>query len=600
MACLFATTRPNGDVIELGGDLGIVDDDARGRGFDQLELFAYSASVQETVRLAILGCLQGGPQRTVVSVELPRRGLTPVEATFVEMRRPSAESVVGIQLVVPDTQDAFTEALRDSQRTLANLMSCWPGVAVRWGNDPNYTTIYASEGCLEVTGYPAAAFVSGEVKFGSLIHPDDADKVWTTTSTAVADHERFTVEYRITDASGRTRWLWSRGRGVYDAYDNLQFVEGFVSEVTEMKAAQDMALRAHRLEAVEAVAGGVAHDFNNVLAGLMGRAELLGIRHPELREEVDTLLLLCRQGASLTRQLLTLTDGQVLERTALDLGELVREMEPAVRQFVRDDVEIRIEAEPAWIAIDRTQAEQLVLNLSVNASDAMEEGGVLHIAVADAGEDVTLTVSDTGNGMTAETLAHVFEPYYSTRGERRGIGLAIVQRIVEQVGGRIDVDSTVGRGSTFTVSIPPAEGRPRAATTHAAATATAPPSGRARVLLVDNDAAIREVAGRLLADVDIELVTVASSDEAMEHLRSGSRVDVLVTDVVLLPGLGGYDLAQRARSIHPDVRVLFISGYAPDARIQESVDAGRAEFLAKPYTKDQMTAKILGRSAAET
>jgi CheY-like chemotaxis protein len=360
------------------------------------------------------------------------------------------------------------------------------------------------------------------------------------------------------------------------------------------------------MEAVGQLASGVAHDFNNLLTIIKGYSSILMERNPqgpdaraamEIQQAAD-------RAASLTHQLLAFGRRQTLQPRVLDLNAIVRGLEKMLRRVLSENVDLRIAAGLGSVKADPVQMEQVLLNLVVNARDAMPKGGRLTISTAsqrvdsDSGQDetfiragdyVTLSVADTGIGMDAATHERIFEPFFTTKevGKGTGLGLATVYGIVKQSNGHIGVDSEPGRGTTFCVSLPRvvnedgAARKPAMAQTHKRGTGT--------ILLADDEPLLRELGETILTQAGYKVLTAPNSDALKLLLTEYSgTIDLLLTDVVM-PGISGPELVRLVRQSRPHIRVMYMSGYADDEIEDLDRDAG---FLQKPFTPSELTAKV--------
>jgi signal transduction histidine kinase/CheY-like chemotaxis protein len=386
-------------------------------------------------------------------------------------------------------------------------------------------------------------------------------------------------------------------------------LEAQVQERTRaLAAARDELLRERRLEALGRLAGGVAHDFNNLLTGIGGHAHLIALGEPrgsEVAGFADEIMRAVERGAGLTRQILTFARRQPGEARVIAPAQVVKDLQRLLGRLVGDDVTLTVSGDEraGHVYMDPGQLEQVVVNLVVNARDAMPRGGHIDIAVAAAdvaageaarhhatpGHYVTITVADTGEGMSAETRARLFEPFYTTKsaGQGTGLGLATSHGIVRQGGGFFTVESELGRGSRFVVHLP-ATDRPAVAHAPVAPMPAPEPPGR-RVLLVDDSPALREALGDALRASGFDVVCAGDGGEALAMAnRRGHPIDVLVTDVAM-PGMSGIDVARAVTDAHPEVRVILISGYHELS--EEAVPTG-VTFLAKPFLTDELVRKI--------
>jgi PAS domain S-box-containing protein len=385
---------------------------------------------------------------------------------------------------------------------------------------------------------------------------------------------------------------------------------GVLRDTTERRAFEEQLRESQKMEAVGRLAGGIAHDFNNLLTVIRGNAELVRLNvsdDPGTVELVDEVRGAADRAAALVRQLLTFARRQPAKPVVLDLNTVVTEMAGMLRRLLGAPIAIETDlANPVRVRIDRGQLEQVVMNLAVNARDAMPNGGTLTIATSSITSGSSrgsmaryarLTVSDTGCGMTEEVKQHVFEPFFTTKdvGKGTGLGLATAYSIVTQAGGRIGIDSAPGAGTTFRIDLPwcddplPSSG-----------SVPYPPrsrqDGRGRsVLLVEDEDAVRKLARIALETCGYTVTEAPDGETALDWLAGGDHIDLLVTDL-MMPGIGGRALAEQVRSARPDVGVVFISGYTPEIERLESLPW--AVFLAKPFTPTDLqkaTAKAITR-----
>ena len=377
----------------------------------------------------------------------------------------------------------------------------------------------------------------------------------------------------------------------------------------EAQAAAEKLRQAQRMEAIGRLAGGIAHDFNNLLTAIIGSTRLLlrGTRPGEpVREGLEDIERAADRAASLTRQLLAFSRRQVLQPTVVDLNRIVRETETMFRHLIRENIRLHTSLEPGLGAVeaDASQLEQVILNLVVNAADAIRDSGTIEIAtagtvVAAAGEGrlaggryAVLSVSDDGVGMDDETRDRVFEPFFTTKelGRGTGLGLATVYGIVEQSGGSIDVESEPGRGTTFRVSLPTVDKTVEEPVRDALGPEST--AGTETVVVAEDDDMVRALVCVTLQESGYTVLEAATGDAALELCeRHGGRIDALVTDMVM-PGIGGRALADRLTMLRPELRVLYVSGYA-EAEVfdRDSADAGTS-FLQKPFTPEELAARL--------
>jgi PAS domain S-box-containing protein len=390
---------------------------------------------------------------------------------------------------------------------------------------------------------------------------------------------------------------------------------GAVRDVTEhrqtekaLRRTEEQLRQAHKMDAVGQLAGGIAHDFNNLLTAILGYAEVLsdklGPGHPQQRE-AEQIARAGRTAASLTRQLLAFSRRQLLQPAVLDLNGVISNVQKMLRRLIGEHIDLVIKQAPDLprVRVDAGQLEQVVLNLAVNARDAMREGGRLTIETAPldltddneyelpAGRCVMLRVTDTGCGMTAAVQAHLFEPFFTTKapGKGTGLGLSTVYGIVKQSGGAIAVDTAPGKGATFLIVLPAAAGTEE----KGAATLARPVTKRTEtVLLVEDEAQVRELAAIALERAGFTVLEAQHPEEAFDVVaRHQGPIHLILTDVVM-PGMNGRVMVERLVGRYPDARILFMSGYTDDALAPLGVAAGDTAFLHKPFTPNQLAERV--------
>ena len=418
--------------------------------------------------------------------------------------------------------------------------------------------------------------------------------------------------FRTVAPEGDTRWVEWRGRVLCETEMTATRIVGVSTDVTERKLLEAQLRQAQKMEAIGQLAGGVAHDFNNLLTAILGYAKFAADTLPageQCRNDVEEVIKAAHRAAGLTKQLLAFSRTQVLQSTAVDLNVLVTGVSDMFRRLIGEHIalDLVLADDLALVRADAGQLEQVVMNLVVNARDAMERGGRLTIKTANAqlhassglpqqavlsGWYVMLAVADDGIGMDEQTKRHLFEPFFTTkeRGKGTGLGLATVYGIVKQSDGYIWVDSEPGRGSTFTVYLPRTERQIDAASPAAAPVARH--DGSETVLLVEDEAGVRELARRMLERAGYRVLDAATGPDA-EAIFAGhpGSIDLLVTDVVM-PGMSGPDLFRRLAVAQPGLKVVYISGYATEAMVRQlKLDRGQPH-VQKPFTADQLVSHV--------
>ncbi len=404
-----------------------------------------------------------------------------------------------------------------------------------------------------------------------------------------------------------------------DRGGRIHGIMAVLEDVTERKRLEEQLRQATKMEAIGRLAGGVAHDFNNMLTAIRGYSELLIQDLPggdRKRRQAEEILKAAERAASLTQQLLAFSRRQVIQPKTVDLNALLTNLMGMLRRVIGEDIRLVAHLDPGlWpVMADPGQLEQVVLNLAVNARDAMPQGGVLTIETANVWEEasgqgepaagspgvVQLTVRDTGSGMDAGTLARIFEPFFTTKelGRGTGLGLATVYGIVQQSGGTISADSAPGRGTIFTVRFPRAQAPVADIRTHDDQAEVF--TGSETILVVEDEPFVRQFLKELLASRGYDVLEAASGAEALARCEAYSRpIHLLLTDVVM-PEINGRQLAQMLVVKRPEMRVLFMSGYTDDAVLRHGVQNRGAAFIQKPYAPEALLRKIREVLSAES
>jgi nitrogen-specific signal transduction histidine kinase len=386
--------------------------------------------------------------------------------------------------------------------------------------------------------------------------------------------------------------------------------------VTDQMLAEERLRQSQKMEAVGQLTGGLAHDFNNLLTGVMGGLEMIQKRIDQgrtgdLMRFLEAAQASARRAGALTQRLLAYSRQQTLDPRPTDINTLVAGMQELVRHSVGPEYDLRVMAAPdLWTTlVDPHQLENAFLNLCINARDAMPGGGVLTIETANhdldaaaagafdlpAGQYLSLSVSDTGSGMAPETLRRAFDPFFTTKplGTGTGLGLSMVYGFARQSRGHVCIESELGRGARVSIILPRQQGAPERADTGAAARTRAGASGGRgeTVLVVDDEAAIRMIVTELLDELGYSAIEAEDGASGLRVLQSGAEIDLLVTDVGLPGGVSGRQLADAARELRPDLRVLFITGYAESGTLS-GARSPRVRVLTKPFALDVLATQI--------
>ncbi len=508
------------------------------------------------------------------------------------------------------------EELKNERIRFSNLVDSVDGIV--WEADAEtFVFTYVSQQAERLLGYSPEEWYCPDF-WTTHMHPEDrewVEKYCAERTMQLQDHD---FEYRMIARNGDTVWLHDIV-AVVEEHGRPRWLRGIMVDTTGKKLEEEEKLKleaqlrqAQKMEAIGRLAGGVAHDFNNKLAVILGYAEMAsraGSASERYRDYLGQIIKAADQSREITRQLLAFSRQEVISPRVIDLNDVVRDSQKGLCRFIGEDVRFEFKLAPKLWAInmDPTQIDQIIMNLVVNARDAMENGGLLTIETENvsfgkpgavlppempAGDYVRLTVSDTGCGMDRETLQHIFEPFYTTKeaGKGTGLGLATIYGIVTQNSGFINVRSEPEIGTTFEICFP------RCNDPASIPELTEPTMQFARhatILLVEDDAAVRDITAEILQEVGYDILIAATPQQAMELVaESRIAVDLLLTDVIM-PDMNGRELSHRITGLWPDMKVLFMSGYTSDIIDQKGIVAEGLHFIQKPFDRASLLNKII-------
>ncbi|GAA0646421.1 response regulator [Brevundimonas lenta] len=515
-----------------------------------------------------------------------------------EVRRQAEErhSLLEENARISEEKLAAELALRSARERQDAILKSLPVVFTSRASVHPYAALFVSDSITPLTGFEPNRFVEEpEIGLGR-IHPDDVPGVLDCLMQA-SETGAYACEYRWQCADGQYRTFLDQGVWVPDE-DGGQIL-GTLLDVTERRHLEEQLTQARKMEAVGQLTGGVAHDFNNLLTVVLGNADILLRRvedDPRVVKHLGAIRAAAERGQTLTRQLLAFSRRQQLNPQVVDLNALILGFLPLLRQAVGEAVTIDLALwdEPLHASVDPTHLETALLNLAVNARDAMDNRGRLVLTTevengADGARSVLIRVSDTGSGMSAEVAERIFEPFYTTKdvGLGSGLGLSQVYGFVNQSGGQVTVTSTPGEGATFELVLPATDELPDA--TALPASRGDAERGSERVLIVEDDPAVLSLCLEMLSGLGYRCEVAADGDGALHRLSGDQRYDLLFSDVIMPGGMNGIQLARRAQALRPDLRVLLTSGY-----LGEAAQQGPHEFpvIDKPYERADLARRI--------
>jgi PAS domain S-box-containing protein len=501
-------------------------------------------------------------------------------------------------------------ALRKSEAGL--MLAQRIGRVGSWELDLRTNALYWSPESFRIFGRDPASFLPSRESFLEAVHPEDRMAIRQAFEKALRQAEVYSIDHRLVLPDGSERIVCERAELILDSNGTPVQLVGTVQDITERKQLEAQLRHSQKMDAIGQLAAGVAHDFNNLLTVIQGHGSLLRDLtgdDAEKNELAMEVVEAAERATLLTRQLMLLSRKQILKTDRLDLNAATRSLTRLLGRILREDIALEFEhtANLPAIEADQGMIEQVVMNLAVNARDAMPRGGRLSIRTAavfvDAaraqknpearvGQFVRLTVTDTGCGIDPASLPRIFEPFFTTKpvGKGTGLGLSTVYGIVQQHGGWVEVSSELNRGTSFNIYFPvssPQAIEAKPASSAALETKPAPPSvpgGTERILVVEDEPAVRQLACRLLRRHGYEVFEAESGRAALPvWAQHGPRIDLLLTDLVMPGGLSGRELAQRLLSQKPGLKVIYTSGYSTDFDTLESSLGDGIYFLPKPY-----------------
>ncbi len=482
-----------------------------------------------------------------------------------------------------------------------------------WDWDLRTDHVFYSEEWKRQIGHSESEIGDTFEEWRRRVHADDIDRAMRRMRECIANPSiPYSIEFRLRHKDGSYRSILSQGSLVFDEENRPIRMIGSHVDITDQRRAESERIQTQKLEAVGLLAGGVAHDFNNLLTIINGYADLaLETLHPDdpMRASLLEIKIAGEHAGALTKRLLAFSRQQVLEPRVLDLNAIVGDTEKMLRRLIGEDILLKTSLDPriGLVRVDPGQLEQVLVNLAVNARDAMPNGGQLTIETAGMtlddtycrdvpglvpGEYVMLAVSDTGSGMDDAVRARIFEPFFTTKelGKGTGLGLSTVHGIVKQSHGHVAVYSEVGHGTTFKVYLPRVDEAPEQGRSDARSQTL--PTGTETILLVEDDHAVRALAKHILTRCGYDVIEAPNGEEGLRLARAHQgHIELLISDVVM-PHLGGRALAEQLTAIRPSCKVLFLSGYARDAINRRGELEMQHAFLQKPFTPAALAHKV--------
>jgi len=535
---------------------------------------------------------------------------------FTEPREAAAGEFASVAFLAPLAaiaveRDRRNLALRTSQERLTSVVDAAVEAFRDW--DLESDSIWWNRRPDSEFDFPEDDARTGSETWLRLVHPEDRDGVRDGVLRAVeAGQPLWEARYRVLRGDGSWGHVLDRAVLLRGASGRISRLIGGILDITNQIRIEEQLHQIQRLESIGQLSGGIAHDFNNLLTVILGNAEVLtelAAGDPALHTLAGTICKAAERGADLTQRLLAFGRRQALAPCAIDLDQRVQEQLPMLRRLLGESIEIQFHSDAGahTAMVDPTQLDNALLNLCINARDAMPSGGRLDIRLGEelveetesednesipSGRYVALSVSDTGTGISQEALAHVFEPFFTTKevGKGTGLGLPMVYGFVRQSGGQVRLQSAAGEGTCVTLILPPGPGREAAR--DAGTTPPRQPVGHGRILMVEDDPMVREFSAEQLRSLGFDVLVSTHGEEALGMLRSGVKVDLLFTDVVMPGGMSGVELVAAARRLRPGLPALLVSGYAEPLLGENGGPAIDLPLLGKPYRRAELAEQL--------
>lgn len=514
-----------------------------------------------------------------------------------------------------EEKSQLTAQIDRQRRRLNNIIANVPGVVWEaWGEPDraNQRIDFASNYVEKMLGYSVEEWLSTPNFWLTIVHPEDRERAAQAAALIFTSGESKTLEFRWIAKDGQVVWVEANTVVITDEQGRPVGMRGVTTDISERKMLEEQFRQAQKMEAIGQLAGGVAHDFNTLLTVIKGYCELTTKRlqaEDPLRRNIEEIEKAGNRAAALTRQLLIFSRREVLQVKSLDLNSIISELGKMLHRLIGGDIELRITlmTDPASIKADPGQIEQVIMNLAVNARDAMPHGGKLTIETAQVlldeeyarqhpalrpGPYILLAVSDTGIGMDEQTLKRIFEPFFTTKapGKGTGLGLSTVYGIVKQLGGDIQVYSKPQLGTTFKLYFPYIDEGAADYKPHTEAEEFF--SGTETILLAEDEESARKLVREMLEMFGYYVLEAANGKAALFACEQHQKpIHLLLTDVVM-PEISGHELAERLAAIHPETTVLYMSGYLDDTIANHGIRATETPFLQKPFTMDTLARKV--------
>ena len=519
----------------------------------------------------------------------------------------------------PENHIQTVRKLEQEKKQKSVILKRSPIVYFYWSPYENNSLKHITES-INFLGYTQEEFLTGETRINDIFFQEDMDRIMDMLAHFDGSEQShtYTLEVRAIKKDGTPHWVEDRTTamrmddGSINCYTILLDIDSYKKTVIALKESEEKFKQAHKMEAIGRLAGGVAHDFNNLLTTILGYSDLALMSADSPKDFENAINEIKKSGeraASLTHQLLAFSRKQIMKFQDVDINKLILNLSKMLKRLIGEDIlfQTNLKGSLKPVYADNSQLEQVIMNLVVNARDAMPKGGLLQVSTKSVnvtkashtirdvdvvpGQYISLSVKDDGCGMDPNIAALIFEPFFTTKeqGKGTGLGLSTVYGIVKQTGGYIWVDSAIGEGTTFQILLPVSKNSE--IIEDISQEEEKPSGGHETILIVEDEETLRILTEKILSKIGYNVYSEKSGDKALEFLKSTNnkqKIDLIISDVVM-PGMNGVELAQHAREMMPDIKIIYFSGYTDNVIEDIGISQTKENFLSKPFTTMELS-----------
>jgi PAS domain S-box-containing protein len=551
-------------------------------------------------------CLQTGRTEKEIIKGLEGTDVKYIELFSYPIKNETTGEITGVVEFVRNITKTIKarEALKDSKRMLSNLMANLPGMVYQCENLRDWQMNFVSEGSFKLTGYSPEELIDSKViSYQQVIHPVDRNRIWNEVQDALSKNDPFQLTYRIITAQGKEKWVQENGLGVYNQESDLIFLEGFVIDITERKKVEKERIKFSKLESLGILAGGIAHDFNNLLSGIFGNIELALLSMPPDSEAVrylDTAGNVLEDATNLANQLLTFSKGGEPRRQSLEINEFIKDIAGFSIHGSSCRIGYELQKDLPLVEVDKSQLNQVFTNLLINAKETMKNQGIIIVRtdkIFRKGKTfIKIEIEDEGSGISEENIDYIFDPYFTTKKQGNGLGLATSHSIISKHGGELFVESNLNEGTIFSVLLPVSPSTKFSqAITNESNTVTS--CRGKKILFMDDVEVIRNVVRVMLQKMGCQVYCATDGEEVlrkyMSSLQENQKFDAVIMDLTVPGGIGGEQVSQKILEVDPEAVLIVSSGYVNNSILSNPHKYGFKDRLVKPYNFKKLQEVIL-------